>query len=83
MIYALRAHPQVIRLDCWQLGGFSGRVVTNVFVIPALFMFGCYVYFLNDRKTGQRLVVEGVSSEEVTKSAFNQLKNNLFLGIFL
>ena len=70
-------------MDCWQLGGFAGRVVTNVFVVPMLFVFGCYVYYLNDMKTGQRLVVEGVSSEEATRSAYNQLKSNLFLGIFL
>ena len=63
--------------------GFGGRVVTNVFVIPTLFIFGCCVYYLNDKKTGQRLVIEGVSSEEATRSAFNQLKSNLFLGVFL
>eukprot|EP01052_Picozoa_sp_SAG31_P008932 SAG31_NODE_459_length_15396_cov_5.092502_10_plen_431_part_00 len=74
---------KVIRLDCWDIGGFYGKLITNVFLLPVLFCVGCLVVYYNDRRMYKRLIKDGASGSEALQSAVISLKRNLLLGIFL
>jgi hypothetical protein len=69
--------------DCLELGGFYSQLVTNVFVLPALAAFACYVYYLNEKKTVDRMVAEGVIDDSGLQSAKLNFQRNLMVGVFV
>ena len=73
----------LLRMDCFDLGGFYAKLVTNLFVLPMLSAFACYVYYLNEKKTVQRMVAEGVTDSSGLRSASLNLQRNLMVAVFV
>jgi hypothetical protein len=73
----------IIRLDCWDVGGFWGKLTTNVFVIPVLFITGCGLLYLNQRKTIKAVIAAGGADESAFGTALVAFKSNLLFGVFL
>ena len=73
----------LVHMDCFELGGFYAKLVTNLFVLPILAAFACYVYYLNEKKTVDRMVAEGVTDISGQRSASLNLRRNLMVGVFV
>merc|ERR1711969_209964 len=41
---------RVVMLDCWNIGGFYGKIVTNIVVVPAILVGVCLLIYLSQRK---------------------------------
>eukprot|EP01043_Picozoa_sp_COSAG02_P000251 COSAG02_NODE_4_length_69935_cov_46.806590_59_plen_114_part_00 len=74
---------KIINLDCWDVGGFHGKLTTNVFAVPAIFMGGCILMYLNERRTIATVISAGGADNSAYKTAAISLKQNLFFAIFL
>jgi hypothetical protein len=70
-------------MDCIELGGFYSQLAMNVILLPLLAAFGCFVYYLNEKKSVDRMVAEGVTTDSGLKSAKLNLQRNLMVGVFL
>jgi hypothetical protein len=73
----------LLRMDCFELGGFYAKLVTNLFFLPMLAAFACYVYYLSEKKTVDRMVAEGVTDSGGLRSASLNLQRNLMVGVFV
>lgn len=62
---------------------FYAQLATNVFVLPLLAAFACFVYYLNEVKSVERMVAEGVTDENGMQSAKLNLQRNLMVGVFV
>lgn len=69
--------------DCWDVGGLDGKVATNLVVVPLLFASACFALRANQRRTIGLLIKGGAADESAYTTADVQLKNNLFVGVFL
>ena len=65
------------------VGGFYGKLATNVFVMPLLFVVGCAVLFLNQRRTIAAVIAAGGSDKSAYNTATVAFKSNLLFGVFL
>ena len=59
------------------------QLVNNIFILPLLATFGCYVYYLTELKTVERMVAEGATDDTGRQSAKRNLQRNLMVGVFL
>ena len=73
----------LLHMDCIELGGFYSQLAMNVILLPLLAAFGCYVYYLNEKKSVDRMVAEGVATDSSLQSAKLNLQRNLMVGVFL
>lgn len=73
----------LLHMDCIELGGFYSQLAMNVILLPLLAAFGCFVYYLNEKKSVDRMVAEGVTTDSGLKSAKLNLQRNLMVGVFL
>eukprot|EP01045_Picozoa_sp_COSAG04_P002347 COSAG04_NODE_85_length_27560_cov_8.621245_6_plen_838_part_00 len=82
---------KLVMLDCWNIGGFYGKIVTNVVVVPTIIAGVCQFIYASQKRTVMAVIAAGNAAGNVgdgfDESALNtakvQLKQNLFLGIFL
>eukprot|EP01043_Picozoa_sp_COSAG02_P027509 COSAG02_NODE_1628_length_11586_cov_3.954644_1_plen_316_part_10 len=73
----------IIKLDCWDVGGFHGKLVTNLLVIPLVYVAGCIFIYTSQRRTIGQVVAAGAADESAYVTAKVKLQRNLFLGVFL
>ena len=73
----------IIKLDCWNIGGFYGKLTTNLGVIPLLMLTICMALYYTERRTIGFVIKAGGADESAYVTATVKLKHNLFLGIFL
>ena len=71
------------RLGPADMGGFYSKLGINLFAVPMLVGFACYVYYLNERKSVDRLIAEGITDETALSSAKLNLQRNLMIAVFL
>ena len=65
------------------VGGFYGKLITNVFVMPILCFFFCFLLYLNQRRTIATVIAMGGADESAYSAAKISLQQNLFFVIFL
>ena len=73
----------VINLDCWSVGGFYGKLWTNLLVIPVLFVAVCAFVWSSQRRTIAQVIAAGGADESAYVTANVKLQQNLMFGIFL
>ena len=73
----------LVRMDCWDLGGFYGKVVTNIVAMPIMVLLVCILMFYNQRRTITAVISAGAADKSALRSAHVQFSNNVMLGIFL
>lgn len=59
-------------------GGFVGKLTTNVFAIPILFAGGCFLYYLNERRTIGTVIAAGGADASAYRTATVSLQQNIF-----
>lgn len=75
---------RVVMLDCWAVGGFYGKLIVNIFVVPVLIGGICgLTYIYRRKKTLQAIIVAGAADASALDVLKVQLQQNLFLCIFL
>jgi hypothetical protein len=73
----------IIRLDCWHIGGFHGKLVTNLLVIPLVYVAGCVFVYSGQYRTVGQLIGAGAADESAYVTAKVKFQRHLFLGVFL
>ena len=73
----------IIRLDCWDVGGFYGKLVTNLVVVPVFVMSVCYFLYKGQRRTIAFVIKAGGADDTAYESANVKLRQNLLFGAFL
>ena len=73
----------LVKLDCLNIGGFYGKIVTNVVVVPVVVVGVCFLIFEAQRRTLATIIATGAADESAVEPLKAKLKNSLFLGIFL
>ena len=73
----------LVKLDCWHMGGFYGKLVTNLVVVPACCVALCFFIYTNQRRTIAQVIKAGAADESAYLTASIKLQHNLFFGIFL
>eukprot|EP01043_Picozoa_sp_COSAG02_P035308 COSAG02_NODE_2520_length_8610_cov_4.542474_4_plen_137_part_00 len=70
-------------MDCMNLGGFYGKITTNVVVVPLAVVIVCLLIFEVQRRSLAAVVAAGGADQSAFVTLKVKLKHNLFLGIFL
>eukprot|EP01043_Picozoa_sp_COSAG02_P027024 COSAG02_NODE_1575_length_11877_cov_43.830871_5_plen_2345_part_00 len=73
----------IVRMDCWNIGGFYGKFVTNVIAVPTVIFTICFALFQNQKRTIEATIRGGGASESARETAQVQLRKNVFFGIFM
>eukprot|EP01043_Picozoa_sp_COSAG02_P036007 COSAG02_NODE_2612_length_8419_cov_2.286779_4_plen_1809_part_00 len=73
----------IIRLDCWDIGGFWGKLTTNIAVIPVIYIAGCALLYFNQRKTINAVIAAGGADDSAFRTALVAFQSNLLVGLFL
>eukprot|EP01045_Picozoa_sp_COSAG04_P009418 COSAG04_NODE_543_length_12846_cov_7.281556_3_plen_1215_part_00 len=74
---------KLVMLDCWNIGGFYGKIVTNIVVVPAILVGVCLLIFISQKRTLMAVIAAGAADTSGLEMLKVKLKQNLFLGIFL
>lgn len=74
---------KLIKMDCWDVGGFYGKLTTNCFVLPALALGCCVLLYLNQRRTITAVISAGGADESALRTATVSFQQNVFFIIFL
>ena len=73
----------LVKLDCMNVGGFYGKIATNVVVVPLAVVALCFLIFEAQRRTLAAVIAAGAADRSAYETLKVKLKHNLFLGIFL
>lgn len=73
----------VINLECWNVGGFYGKLWTNLLVVPILFFSVCGFVWVSQRRTIAQVIAAGGADESAYVTANVKLQQNLAIGTFL
>jgi hypothetical protein len=73
----------LVKLDCMNVGGFYGKITTNVVVVPLAVVALCFLIFEAQRRTLAAVIAAGAADRSAYEPLKVKLKHNLFLGIFL
>ena len=73
----------LVKLDCMNLGGFYGKITTNVVVVPLAVVIVCLLIFEVQRRSLAAVIAAGGADQSAYVTLKVKLKQNLFLGIFL
>ena len=73
----------LVKLDCMSIGGFYGKITTNVVVVPLAVIGLCFLIFEAQRRTLAAVIASGAADTSAYEPLKVKLKHNLFLGIFL
>eukprot|EP01045_Picozoa_sp_COSAG04_P005276 COSAG04_NODE_242_length_19007_cov_3.089433_8_plen_1575_part_00 len=74
---------RVVMLDCWDIGGFYGKIVTNIVVVPTFLVSVCYLIYMSQKRTLTAVIAAGGADTSGLHALKVKLKQNLFVGIFL
>eukprot|EP01045_Picozoa_sp_COSAG04_P008546 COSAG04_NODE_476_length_13722_cov_16.614707_1_plen_903_part_10 len=74
---------KVVMLDCWDIGGFYGKIITNIVVVPAFIVTVCYLIYVSQKRTLMAVIAAGAADTTGLETLKVKLKQNLFVGIFL
>eukprot|EP01045_Picozoa_sp_COSAG04_P013252 COSAG04_NODE_930_length_9363_cov_28.745898_4_plen_1224_part_00 len=74
---------RVVMLDCWDIGGFYGKIVTNIFVVPLFILTVCQLIYMSQKRTLTAIIAAGAADASGLHALKVKLKQNLFVGIFL
>jgi hypothetical protein len=74
---------RLARLCNRNIGGFVGKLTTNVFAVPTIFAGGCVLMYLNERRTIGTVIAAGGADATAYRTATISLQQNLFFCIFL
>lgn len=67
----------------WDIGGFYGKITTNVFAMPGVLFGLCILLYFNQRRTIGAVIAAGGSDESAYRTASVAFKQNIFFSIFL
>ena len=73
----------IVRLDCWDVGGFVGKLVTNIAVMPSVFVMICILIYLGQKRTIGAVIAAGGADESAYGTVLVKLEANLLFGVFL
>ena len=73
----------LVKLDCMSIGGFYGKITTNVVVVPLAVIGLCFLIFEAQRRTLAAVIASGAADTSAYEPLKVKLKHNLFLGVFL
>jgi hypothetical protein len=73
----------IVRADCWDAGGLYYKLAINVFVVPFLFFFGCFLVYIQQKKTAAVIIAAGGADQSAFTTVRAKFKQNVFVGIFL
>ena len=74
---------KIVNMDCWDIGGFVGKLTTNVFAVPTIFAGGCILLYMNQRRNIATVIAAGGADESAYTTATISLKQNVYFCIFL
>ena len=74
---------KIVMLDCWDIGGFYGKIVTNIVVVPLFIFTVCQLIYMSQKRTLMAVIAAGAADTSGLEVLQVKLKQNLFLGIFL
>eukprot|EP01045_Picozoa_sp_COSAG04_P003609 COSAG04_NODE_148_length_22826_cov_11.360026_4_plen_2104_part_00 len=74
---------KIVMLDCWNIGGFYGKIVTNIVAVPAFIVGVCVLIYISQKRTLMAVIEAGAADTSGLEVLTVKLKQNLFLGIFL
>ena len=73
----------LVKMDCMNVGGLYGKIVTNVVVVPLAVVIICFLIFETQRRSLTAVIAAGAADQSAYVTLKVKLKQNLFLGIFL
>eukprot|EP01043_Picozoa_sp_COSAG02_P031425 COSAG02_NODE_2051_length_10000_cov_2.340471_2_plen_208_part_00 len=73
----------LVKMDCMNVGGLYGKIVTNVVVVPLAVVIICFLIFEVQRRSLTAVIAAGAADQSAYVTLKVKLKQNLFLGIFL
>eukprot|EP01045_Picozoa_sp_COSAG04_P000517 COSAG04_NODE_12_length_42844_cov_6.769213_21_plen_1150_part_00 len=74
---------KVVMLDCWDIGGFYGKITTNIVAVPTILVGVCVLIYISQKRTLMVVIAAGAADESGLETLKVKLKQNLFVGIFL
>ena len=74
---------RIVMLDCWDIGGFYGKIVTNIVVVPVFILTVCFLIYLSQKRTVVAIIAAVAADTSGLHALKVKLKQNLFVGIFL
>eukprot|EP01045_Picozoa_sp_COSAG04_P010945 COSAG04_NODE_689_length_11142_cov_6.664041_4_plen_1132_part_00 len=74
---------RVVMLDCWDIGGFYGKFVTNIVVVPLFIFTVCQLIYMSQKRTLTAVIAAGAADASGLHALKVKLKQNIFVGIFL
>ena len=74
---------KVVMLDCWDIGGFYGKITTNVVAVPSFIVSVCVLIYISQKRTLMTVIAAGAADTSGLHALKVKLKQNLFVGIFL
>ena len=74
---------KIVMLDCWNIGGFYGKIVTNIVAVPTFIVGVCVLIYVSQKRTLMAVIEAGAADTSGLHALKVKLKQNLFVGIFL
>eukprot|EP01043_Picozoa_sp_COSAG02_P025727 COSAG02_NODE_1456_length_12512_cov_17.368082_2_plen_232_part_00 len=74
---------QILKLDCLDIGGFWGQLITNVVILPFIGLFVCVLRYKLEQKTIAAVIAAGGADQSAYDSARVSFQQNLALITFL
>ena len=74
---------KIVMLDCWNIGGFYGKITTNIVAVPTILVGICVLIYISQKRTLMVVIAAGAADESGLETLKVKLKQNLFVGIFL
>ena len=74
---------KLVRLHCFEMGGFGGKLVTNLVAVPAVVGGVCIVIYIAQKRTLKELVAAGAADASGFHVLQVELKHRLMVGTFL
>lgn len=74
---------QILKLDCLDIGGFWGQLMTNVVILPSIGLLVCVLRYKLEQKTIAAVVAAGGADPSAYDAAFVSFQQNLALITFL
>ena len=69
--------------SCWDVGGFWGKLTTNLVVLPAVAFGLCALLYYNQRRTISAVIAAGGADTSALRTATVDFQQNMFFVIFL
>ena len=60
---------KIVMLDCWNIGGFYGKIVTNIVAVPAFIVGVCMLIYISQKRTLMAVIEAGAADTRGEPSA--------------